>query len=230
MEKKRLENLEFEFDGKNYVLGFTIDEVKELSAYSIQRGTEMTDAMFIKFALKRFSDDLYITDKRAEEIQQALFEYGLGDLTYEEVIGYIIGLFGKTIDEEAEKVAPALITINKDNSLDVVVEDKTYTLKFTREIVKEAVRKESAFRYENVFDLYASGSSLVEIALRHYNKHFSLKLREQIFLAMWATNLDETIEINFNEAISSLVFHMNEVVDSGVKKSLKPTIKPKAKN
>lgn len=232
MKEKRLENLEFEFDGTDYTIGFTINEAKELSQYSLQRGSDMTDAQFLKFGLKKFSDDIYITDKRAKEIQEALFEHGLdtvelGHLSYEEVIGYMISLFGQTIDDEAGKVEPALIVINKDNSLDVTVGDKTYTLKFTREIIEETARTENGFRFGNVFDLYAWGSSLVEVALRHYKKRFSLKLREQIFLAMWATTLDEDIENNLAEALNALLFHMNEVVESGTKKSLKPTLKAK---
>ena len=35
----------------------------------------------------------------------------------------------------------ALIVINKDNSLDVTVREQTYTLKFTREIMKKQLLK-----------------------------------------------------------------------------------------
>ena len=97
----------------------------------------------------------------------------------------------------------------------------------SRRIIEERAKTDIRFRFSHVFDLYAWGSSLVEVALRHYNRRFSLKLREQLFLSMWATTLDEEIENNLAEALNALLFHMNEVVESGAKKSSKLTLKPK---
>lgn len=218
---KRLENISFEHDGVGYELGFGLDEVQKLANLSKARQGRVTHAEFIKIALSKYSDRVYISDDKAEEIRQ-LFLGGIetedDKLTYDELIGYLYTLSIQAIDDAAKEVEPAIVKINEDSTVNLTIGNEKYKLMFTREQVVEALEQD-VFDNVGMLDLFATGSTLIQMALEHYNKRFSAKRHEEIFLSLWATKFNEETEDDLIEVIHALNFHMKEVVSSGIKKS-----------
>jgi hypothetical protein len=83
----------------------------------------------------------------------------------------------------------------------------------------EEALEQDVFDNVGMLDLFATGSTLIQMALEHYNKRFSAKRHEEIFLSLWATKFNEETEDDLIEVIHALNFHMKEVVSSGIKKS-----------
>lgn len=223
MEEKRFKNLGFEYNGLHYEFGFGLEEVKELATLSKSKKGNVTNIDLIKMALKKNSDAGFITDKTAQEINEGLvngveFDEG-GLMTYEEFTYYLINLMGQAIDDAAHEVEPAIVTIEKDNSVTLVVGEETYKLLFTRDTIKQTLPEIIDFNSDNLFEIYLFGSTLVKSALEHYKKRFSVKLHDQLFLSIWATKFNPDTERDLHEVIHALAYHMNEVVESGVKKS-----------
>lgn len=222
MAKKHLKNLAFDYEGKKYEFGFGIEEVKRLANFSISKKGRINDSDFMKFALQKNSEDGFITDKTAKELQELLLggieSDDTGYLSYEELIAYLIGLFEQAIDAAAKEVTPAIIKIENNNTASVTVDDETYKLMFTREVISEAFDS-NMLDFNSILDIYIFGSTLIRLALEHYNKRFSVKLHDHIFLSAWATKFDEETEDDLLELIHALTYHMKEVVESGVKKS-----------
>lgn len=222
MENRQLKNIGFEIEDKYYELGFGIKEVRALSQHSAAKKGEINDLDFIKFALQKGSKAGYISDGKVKDIRQALYLNGVetqdGKMDYEELIGYLIGLFAQAIDDEARTLEPAVVTVNKNNTVNVLVDGEDYKLMFTREIAEQALER-NQFDFNSILELYTFGSSLVRTALEHYKKRFSVGLHENIFLSMWATKFNEETEHDLLEAINALSYHMGDVVDSGIKNS-----------
>lgn len=227
----RLKNLEFEYNGNHYELGFTINEVKEFATYSRKRSGRVKDTDFLKIALRKYSKVGYLTDKMVEEVNEVLYNGietpELGYMNYTELFQYLIDLYIQAIDEEASKVAPAVIKIEKDNTVSVTVDEETYKLMFTREIIQDGLQSD-IFDFNNILELYIMGSTLIRTSLEHYNKHFSVNLHDHIFLSIWATKFEESTEDNLAEVLHALTYHMKDVLESGIKKS-KPPIKATVK-
>ena len=53
MEKKRLEKMEFEYEGIDYALDFGIEQVKDLARYSLNKRGEVNHIELVKFALNK---------------------------------------------------------------------------------------------------------------------------------------------------------------------------------
>lgn len=221
--EKRLDVIKFDFtDGKEYTFNFGIEEVQQLANLSIARQGRVRDVEFFKIALSKDSQSSYISDKKAEEIREALLggvEINDDYLSYEELVAYLVNLSIQAIDDEARKVGPATVKINEDNSVNLTTQNgESFKLTFTREQVVEALENNS-LQFNGLLDLYVTGSTLVKLALEHYNKRFSTKKHEEIFLSLWATKFEEETEDVLPEVIDALFYHMQEVVQSGVKKS-----------
>ena len=228
--EKRLTNIGFDLDEKYYELGFGLDEVREFANYSIAKRGNVNNLDLIKFALKKNSDAGFITDKRVEEINEALsngIEVDGEVLNYDEIAGYLIGLFIQAIDDAAREVEPATLLIEKDSTSNITVDGEKYKLMFTRDIVNEAFENNS-FDFNNLLELYVSGSTMIKVALQHYKKRLSVKLHDKIFLSLWATKFTPETEADLPELINALNFHMKEVIESGIKKS-KTVIKAKTR-
>lgn len=218
IKMEKLENLAFDYNEKEYEIGFDLETVKEYANYSISKRGQLKDVDFFKFALKKYSNAGFLTDKVVEEIVGGLAENGLGDMSYEELIQYSINLYIQAIDTASESVEAAEIKINEDNSVIVKLNGEDYKLMFTRESLENAVMNDQ-FDFNNMLELYVAGSTLVKVALQHYKKRFSVKLHDEIFMALWATKNVEGSEDDLSEMMNALTFHMNEVIQSGVKKS-----------
>lgn len=221
--EKRLDPITFEFtDGKEYVLNFGIEEVQQLANLSIARQGKIRDAEFFKIALAKDSQAGYITNQKAEAIREAFLggvEINDDYLSYEELIAYLVNLSIQAIDDAAKEVGPATVKINADNSVNLTTQNgESFKLTFTREQVIEALENDT-LSFNGLLDLYATGSALVKMSLEHYKKRFSVKKHEEIFLSLWATKFDEATEDVLPEVIDALFYHMQEVVQSGVKKS-----------
>lgn len=224
MEQKRLKNFGFEYQDKSYEFGFTLNEVKELANFSLARGGRLNDLDFIRFALKKYSNAGFITEKTIKEIHEGLvggIEYEDSELTYEEFIQYLMGLFGQAIDDEARKVTPAIINIEKDNTVNVTIGDETYKLMFTRDSLDKALA-DNVFDSNNLLEMYVVGSTMIRAALQHYDKRLRVTLHDQIFLSLWATMFNEETANDLSEVLNALNYHMKDVVDSGIKKSKAP--------
>lgn len=218
---KRLGNIKFEYEGSNYEFGFSLDEVQQLANLSRARQGRVTHAEFMRIALSKYSDKSYISESKIEEIRQLFLggiDLGDDEYTYDELIGYLYSLSIQAIDDAAREVEPAIVKINKDNTVDVAVGKDNYKLKFNREQVLEALEN-NAFEFGGVLDLFAAGSSIVKTALEHYGTRFSVKRHEEIFLSLWATKFNDETSDDLLEVIDALTFHMKDVVTSGVKKS-----------
>lgn len=220
--RKRLQKLEFEYDGVTYVFDVGIEEVKDFAKFSMNRGGDITNEQLIQMALRRSSDVGVITKKRAEEITEALISSGLqiedDELTWEELLEWIIGLFIQAINDEAEKYEPAELTIHKDNTATVVVEDKEYDLKFTRRTIVDSISN-NELSFNNLLETYVIGTALIKAALKHSKERFGVRTEERIFFSLWAHTLEEDTSHYFEELVDALVFHANEVIESGAKKS-----------
>lgn len=221
--EKRLDVIEFEFtDGKEYVLNFGIEQVQQLANLSIAKQGKIKDVDFFKIALAKDSQAGYISDQKANEIREAFLggvEINDDFLSYEELIAYLVNLSIQAIDDEAKKVGAATVKINADNSVNLTTPSgESFKLTFTREHVVEALEND-VLSFNGLLDLYATGSALVKLSLEHYNKRFSVKKHEEIFLSLWATKFEEETEDTLPEVIDALFYHMQEVIQSGVKKS-----------
>lgn len=226
MERTKLELLRFEYKEKEYVFGFGLEQVKTFSNLSIKRGGKFDDIEFIKLGLSKFSKAGYITDKVAKEIRNGIYDNGIaigeGDnadfMEYSEFIEYLIGLYLQAINDAAEEVNPAVVTINENGSVDVLVDGVEYTLKYTRKAIDEMMSS-NVFDYTNYLELYVVGSTMIRHALQHYNKHMSVNLSDQIFLSIWSSQVNDEENQDLVEVINALVYNMNEVTQEGVKKS-----------
>lgn len=221
--EKRIENIKFEYNGNTYEFGFGLEEVKKIANVSIKKKDGLSDNDFIKFALERYSDVMFISDKVAQEIKVGIFDNGFkisedDELTFAEFFEYLVKLFLQTINDAAREVNPAIATINDDGSVDVLVDGESYTLKYTRAAIEHLVDAE-VIDFSNPLEFYVVGSTIVRMALEHYKRHLSVKLSDNIFLSLWATTLEENGENDLIEVINALVYNMNEVVNSGAKKS-----------
>lgn len=219
---KRLTNIVFKYEDKHYEFGFGLEQVQQLSSYSLSAGNNLKPEEVLKIALAQNSETSYISDKKIEDINELLLggiETEDGDyLNYQELFRYLLGLFAQAIDDAAKEVEPAVVTINKDSSVDVVMGAENYKLMFTREHVIE-ILETGAFEFNGILDLYATGSRIVREALQHYNKRLSARKHEEIFLSLWATKFDKETEDDLLEVINALTYHAKEVVESGAKKS-----------
>mgnify|MGYP001019286989 CR=1 FL=1 len=196
--ENRLDVIKFEFtDGKEYVLNFGIEEVQQLANLSIARQGKVKDTEFFKIALSKDSESRYITDQKAEEIREAFLggvEIDDDYLSYEELIAYLVNLSIQAIDDAAREVGPSTVKINEDNSVNLTTQNgEKFKLTFTREQVVEALEND-VLSFNGLLDIYATGSTLVKLALEHYNKRFSVKKHEEIFLSLWATKFDKETE------------------------------------
>lgn len=222
MKETQLKNIGFEIDDKYYEFGFGIKEVRALSQHSAARKGEISDLDFIKFALQQNSKAGYISEKRVKDIRQALYLNGVeteeGEMEYEELIAYLIGLFAQAIDEEAQTLEPAIVNVKKNNTVIVTVDGEEYKLMFTREIAEQALET-NQFDFNNILELYTFGSRLIRTSMEHYGTRFSVGKHEKIFLSIWATKFNEETEDDLLEVINALSYHMGEVIDSGVKNS-----------
>lgn len=230
--EKRLDVIKFEFtDGKEYTFNFGIEEVQQLANLSIARQGRVKDVEFFKIALAKDSQSSYISDKKAEEIREAFLggiEINDDYLSYEEFIAYLVNLSIQAIDDAAKEVGASSVKINADNSVNLTTpQGENFKLTFTREQVIEALENDT-LSFNGLLDIYATGSTLVKLALEHYNKRFSVKKHEEIFLSLWATKFDKETENTLIEVIDALFYHMKEVAASGVKKS-KAAFKVKTK-
>lgn len=230
MNENRYENLPFEYNNKHYEFGFGIEEVQQFSNFSAAKKGTFRDVDFLKVALSKYSQAGFITNKTVEEIQKILTQgITLPDdqfLEYEELIAYLFGLYAQAIDDEAAKLEPAIVEINKDNTVNVTVDGEKYKLMFNREQITEAFEG-GVFDFNGILELYTAGSSIIRAALAHYDKRFSVKLHNHIFLSLWATKFDEETQDLLPEVLNALTFHVKEVVASAVKNS-KAAIKMKA--
>lgn len=221
MQKQRLENLKFELDETKYELGFTFETAKQLANLSISKQGKINDLDFFKVALKAHSNVPFVLDGKVKVIYSAIRE-GLeffGEfMEFDEISAYVIALFLQAIEEKAMEYEPADIVINKDNSVKVIMGEKTYDLKFNRKDVTEQFANANIASY-SLFDLFSFGSSLVRLALDHYTSRVSTYAHEDIFLSLWATQYVEGREHDLAEVMNALVFHMNEVAESALKKS-----------
>jgi len=230
--EKRLDVIKFDFtDGKEYTFNFGIDEVQQLAKVSLARQGKISDVEFFKIALSKDSNAGYISDKKAEEIREAFLggvELNDDFLSYEELVAYLINLSIQAIDDAAKEVGASSVKINEDNSVNLTTPNgENFKLTFTREKVVEALEND-VLQFNGLLDLYATGSTLVKLSLEHYNKRFSVKKHEEIFLSLWATKFDPKTEDTLIEVIDALFYHMKEVVSSGSKKS-KAAFKVKTK-
>lgn len=228
LEKKGLKPIQFEFDGEDYTFDFGIEEVKKLGKYSISKNGNVNHYDVVKFALLKEHKTGFITNKRAEEITRAFAE-GVtlenDELEFEELIEYILGLFGQAIDEESKLYEPAIIKINKDNTVNITVNETDYHLKYNRKDIENAIEA-NMFGSQSPIELYTIGSSIIGTALLHTKKHPSAGLQDTILLSAWATMHNEDTKHDFANMLNALIQHMNEVLEDGVKKS-KAVIKMK---
>lgn len=221
MEKKRLEKMEFEYEGIDYALDFGIEQVKDLARYSLNKRGEVNHIELVKFALNKENKTGFITDKKAKEITEILtggVEWGDDFLEFEEIITYIISLFAQAIDTEAKLHEPAVITINEDNTVDLIVSGKEYKLKYNRKDVEEALQA-NMMGSGSILELYMVGSTLIKTALLHTKKRPSVGVQDDILMAAWATMDNEDTKDDFPNMIQALISHMNDVLDDGGKKS-----------
>lgn len=226
MKQKKLDLLRFEYKEKEYVFGFGLDQVKTFANLSIKRQGSFDDLEFIKLALSKYSKAGFITDKVAKEIRDGIYDNGFylgeGDdadfMEYPEFIEYLVGLYLQAINDAAEEVNPAVVTINENGSVDVLVDGNEYKLQYTREAVKDLMAS-NIFDYTNYLELYIVGSTMIRFALQHYDKHMSVKLSDSIFLAIWSAQINDDENQDLVEVINALVYNMNEVSQEGVKKS-----------
>ncbi len=221
MENKRFKNIGFDYKDKYYEFGFGMDEVQRLAALSTATKGKFKNTDFFKIALAQNSKAGFISEKTVQEIMDGLVGGVETDdqyLTFEEFIDYLLNLFAQAIDDAAKGVDPAIVEINKDNTVKLTVDGEVYKLMFTREQVIEAFEN-NVFDFNSIFELYTAGSMIIKASLAHYNKRFSVKLHNHIFLSLWATQFDEDTKNDFSEVINALTYHMSEVVESGVKNS-----------
>ncbi len=218
---KRYNNIGFDTEHGYFELGFTLKEVDALGSYLIANKGNIDDKDFFKFALEANSDAGYISNKKAEYVLQGLrngIELEDDFLEFEEIVGYLFGLYVQAIDDAAKEIEPAIVAINKDSTVDITVDGKTHKLMFTRETAEETL-KNGIFDFNSALELYSHGSRLIRAALEHDGKRRSARLHENVFLALWATKFDEETEDDLLEVVNALSHHIKEVVESGVKKS-----------
>lgn len=237
MENKLLKNIGFDFEDNYYELGFSIDEVRAVSNYSKARGGNFKNEEFLKLALKKYSDVSYISDKKAKDINDFLREHTIqievsdgkyDELSYIELIAYVTQLFLQAVEVEASKVSPATITIENDNTVTINSPDfGKYKLMYVRETLEEVIQY-SRIIPENIFELFLYAETLIELGLQHYQKRISPKLAQNLFLSVWATQNNEETKDDLTEMLNALIYHMGEVLDSGIKKS-KAVIKAKTR-
>ena len=226
METKQIPALNIEIGDNSYILDFDIESVKAFGNYSIAKNGRMGDEMFIKFALQKHHRNELMGEKRALQIQETLSTLDENDeMTYRDVIEHLFKLFVQAIDNEAKKIEPSSATIEKDNSVTVVFNGDKYKLTFVRSDIKDAlINQDMALGYNTPLELYSVGTSLLKLATKHYNKRFSVKFHDNLFLSLWATKFNKETEDLFPEIINALAFHIGEVANSGIKNS-KPAIK-----
>lgn len=222
MERNYLQDLEFEIEeiNKTFVIGFTIKEVQELAGLSIAKDGQLTNKDFIGIALKAHTKG-FINNRDIEKLITTIkdgVEIGDDYLTFEEIIEYTTRLSIEAIDKEAELHAPANVEILEDNTVKLIIEDKEYLLKFNRESITELVNA-GQMNLNNPLELFTFGTTFVRGALQHYKRRIRVNEHENIFLSLWATRFEPETEDLLPEVINALVFHMGEVVDSGIKKS-----------
>lgn len=228
MKTKQLENIPFEFGGEEYEFGFTLKSVKALAGFALAKGGRVTDVDFFKHALTEFSNAGFLTDAKVNELRQALLngiDYEEDHFSYEELVEYILVLYGQAIDNAAMEVSPAVIKINDDSTVMVNLDGKDYKLMFTRKSVEDIIEA-GVFDTSSILTMYATGSAIIKASLQHYKTRLSNNLHDEIFLSIWATGLESEDGGMMGEIINALMFHMGEVVDEGVKKS-KAVIKTK---
>lgn len=224
---ERLRNLKFIADDIEYEIGMDIDQVKGLSTYSNSKDGKIGDADVFKFALKANNGLSFITQDRLKNILLAIYEndgitFGGDVYSYEEIFGYIVGLAVQTLNDEAEKYKdnPAIITINEDKSVNVIVNDKEYKLEYNRSSIEKKVIKYGELPSQNnILEFYTFCNTLIKSALKHNHKDVSSKIVEEIFMSMFANTLEENTKSDFFDAMESLVALMAEVLDSVAKKS-----------
>lgn len=227
MKETNLPVISIEVDGRAFTLDFDIDSVKEFGKHSLARNGRIGDEVLIKYALLKNHRQELITDNMVRKIQGSLSTLTEDDeMSYQDVINYLMRLFINAVDEEAKKVEPAIITIEKDSSVTVVHDGAKYRLTFIREDVKDAVIDGNvSLSYNSPLELYAIGTSVLRLATNHYEKHFSVKFHDNLFLSIWATKFNEETSHMLVETLNALFFHMKDVVLHSGAKNSKPVIK-----
>lgn len=228
MATKRLEKIEFEFDGQDYALDFGINQVKDLARFSMNREGKVNNTSLVKFALLKNNKTSFITEKRAKDITEALtggIQWDGDFLEFDEVIEYILGLFAQAIDDESKLHEPATIVINDDNTVDLTVNGEVHLLKYNRKDIEEAL-KGNLLGSGSVLELYMVGSSLIRTGLLHSKRRISVGLQDELLMSAWATMNNDDTKNDFPDMLQALVAHMDDVLDDGVKKS-KAVIKTK---
>lgn len=226
METKQLEALEINIGDDEYILDFDIESVKAFGKYSLSHNGKMGDEVFLKYALQKHHKHDVMLSNKSKQLQETLASLDEDDdMSYTNVIEYLMALFMQAIDNEAKKVEPSTVTIEKDNSVTVNYDGDKYKLTFNRADIKDAlINGDSAFGSSNALELYTVGTSLLKLATKHYNRRFSVRFHDNLFLSLWATKFNKETEDIFPEVLNALVFHIQEVANSGIKNS-KPVIK-----